>query len=105
MSGASNALARQFLTDVHRLCSKVARLAGEDESEDSHVHMVALWSYLLQGRGFLLLRTLDLVIDQVHPPANAAPPSDPQGSVALHRACLQPLTSSQIVRVLLFDLY
>ncbi|XP_023692044.2 lysosomal-trafficking regulator isoform X2 [Paramormyrops kingsleyae] len=66
MTGASNALARDFLTDVHQLCSEVARLAEEDEAEgeDSDVHMVALWSYLLQGRGFLLLRTLDLVIDQ-----------------------------------------
>ncbi|XP_048843336.1 lysosomal-trafficking regulator-like isoform X2 [Brienomyrus brachyistius] len=66
MTGASNALAREFLTDVHRLCSEVARLAEEDEAEgeDSDVHMVAMWSYLLQGRGFLLLRTLDLVIDQ-----------------------------------------
>lgn len=61
MSGASNTLAREFLTDVHQLCSVVAH--REEEEEESHV--VALGEYLVQGRGFLLLSTLDAVIDQV----------------------------------------
>ncbi|XP_073729607.1 lysosomal-trafficking regulator isoform X3 [Misgurnus anguillicaudatus] len=60
MSGASNTLAREFLTDVHQLCSAVAQRA-EDEEES---HMVALGEYLVRGRGFLLLSTLDYVIDQ-----------------------------------------
>uniref|UniRef100_A0A673GP73 Lysosomal-trafficking regulator-like n=1 Tax=Sinocyclocheilus rhinocerous TaxID=307959 RepID=A0A673GP73_9TELE len=60
MSGASNTLAREFLTDVHQLCSAVAQRA-EDEEES---HMVALGEYLVRGRGFLLLNTLDFVIDQ-----------------------------------------
>uniref|UniRef100_A0A8C2PWM7 Lysosomal trafficking regulator n=1 Tax=Cyprinus carpio TaxID=7962 RepID=A0A8C2PWM7_CYPCA len=60
MSGASNTLAREFLTDVHQLCSAVAQRA-EDEEES---HMVALGEYLVRGRGFLLLSTLDFVIDQ-----------------------------------------
>ncbi|XP_016396688.1 lysosomal-trafficking regulator-like [Sinocyclocheilus rhinocerous] len=60
MSGASNTLAREFLTDVHQLCSAVAQRA-EDEEES---HMVALGEYLVRGRGFLLLSTLDSVIDQ-----------------------------------------
>ncbi|XP_051503760.1 lysosomal-trafficking regulator isoform X2 [Myxocyprinus asiaticus] len=60
MSGASNTLAREFLTDVHQLCSAVAQRV-EDEEE---THMVALGEYLVRGRGFLLLSTLDSVIDQ-----------------------------------------
>ncbi|XP_056326307.1 lysosomal-trafficking regulator isoform X1 [Danio aesculapii] len=60
MSGASNTLAREFLTDVHQLCSAVAQRA-EDEEES---HMVALGEYLVRGRGFLLLSTLESVIDQ-----------------------------------------
>ncbi|KAL7877250.1 hypothetical protein SRHO_G00038930 [Serrasalmus rhombeus] len=65
MSGASNTLAREFLTDVHQLCSAVAQQAEaqrEDEEEESH--MVALGEYLVRGRGFLLLSTLDSIIDQ-----------------------------------------
>ncbi|XP_051508273.1 lysosomal-trafficking regulator-like isoform X1 [Myxocyprinus asiaticus] len=60
MSGASNTLAREFLTDVHQLCSAVAQQAGDEEES----HMVALGEYLVRGRGFLLLSTLDSVIDQ-----------------------------------------
>ncbi|KAI7805145.1 lysosomal-trafficking regulator isoform X2 [Triplophysa rosa] len=60
MSGASNTLAREFLTDVHQLCSAVAQRV-EDEEES---HMVALGEYLVRGRGFLLLSTLNYVIDQ-----------------------------------------
>ncbi|XP_062851888.1 lysosomal-trafficking regulator isoform X2 [Trichomycterus rosablanca] len=65
MSGASNTLAREFLTDVHQLCSAVAQQAEaqrEEEAEESH--MVALGEYLVRGRGFLLLSTLDTIIDQ-----------------------------------------
>ncbi|XP_036404355.1 LOW QUALITY PROTEIN: lysosomal-trafficking regulator-like [Megalops cyprinoides] len=62
MSGASNTLAREFLTDVHQLCSTVAQRAEEEEEEESH--MAALGEYLVRGRGFLLLSTLESVIDQ-----------------------------------------
>uniref|UniRef100_A0A3B3QSJ6 Lysosomal trafficking regulator n=1 Tax=Paramormyrops kingsleyae TaxID=1676925 RepID=A0A3B3QSJ6_9TELE len=62
MSGASNTLAREFLTDVHQLCSAVAQRVEEDEENQSH--MAALGEYLVLGRGFLLLSTLDSVIDQ-----------------------------------------
>ncbi|KAI1894637.1 hypothetical protein AGOR_G00117810 [Albula goreensis] len=63
MSGASNALAREFLTDVHQLCSAVAQ-REEEEGEEEESHMLVLGEYLARGRGFLLLSTLDLVIDQ-----------------------------------------
>ncbi|XP_066534350.1 lysosomal-trafficking regulator isoform X2 [Hoplias malabaricus] len=65
MSGASNTLAREFLTDVHQLCSAVAQQAEVQREEDEEEsHMVALGEYLVRGRGFLLLSTLDSVIDQ-----------------------------------------
>ncbi|XP_072533561.1 lysosomal-trafficking regulator isoform X2 [Salminus brasiliensis] len=65
MSGASNTLAREFLTDVHQLCSAVAQQAeAQREEEEEESHMVALGEYLVRGRGFLLLSTLDSVIDQ-----------------------------------------
>ncbi|XP_053476690.1 lysosomal-trafficking regulator isoform X6 [Ictalurus furcatus] len=65
MSGASNTLAREFLTDVHQLCSVVAqRTEAPSEEEEEEGHMVALGEYLAQGRGFLLLSTLDAVLDQ-----------------------------------------
>lgn len=63
MSGASNMLAREFLTDVHQLCSAVAQQSEAHEAEESH--MVALGEYLVKGRGFLLLSTMDTIIDQV----------------------------------------
>ncbi|KAG7492927.1 hypothetical protein MATL_G00019380 [Megalops atlanticus] len=63
MSGASNTLAREFLTDVHQLCSAVAQRAEEEEEEEES-HMAALGEYLVRGRGFLLLSTLESVIDQ-----------------------------------------
>ncbi|MGH0128794.1 UNVERIFIED_CONTAM: hypothetical protein FKN15_046606 [Acipenser sinensis] len=63
MSSASNTLAREFLTDVHQLCNAVAQRA-EAQEEDEESHMVALGEYLVQGRGFLLLSTLDSIIDQ-----------------------------------------
>ncbi|XP_036430613.1 lysosomal-trafficking regulator isoform X2 [Colossoma macropomum] len=65
MSGASNTLAREFLTDVHQLCSAVAQQAeAQRMEEEEESHMVALGEYLVRGRGFLLLSTLDSVIDQ-----------------------------------------
>lgn len=65
MSGASNTLAREFLTDVHQLCSAVAQRAETREEDEEESHMVALGEYLVRGRGFLLLSTLDSIIDQV----------------------------------------
>ncbi|XP_034021647.1 lysosomal-trafficking regulator-like [Thalassophryne amazonica] len=64
MSGASNTLAREFLTDVHQLCSAVAQRAEAPEEDEEETHMVALGEYLVRGRGFLLLSTLDSIIDQ-----------------------------------------
>uniref|UniRef100_A0A8C5N5V7 Lysosomal trafficking regulator n=1 Tax=Gouania willdenowi TaxID=441366 RepID=A0A8C5N5V7_GOUWI len=64
MSGASNTLAREFLTDVHQLCSAVAQRAEAREEDEEESHMVALGEYLVRGRGFLLLNTLDSIIDQ-----------------------------------------
>lgn len=71
MSGASNTLAREFLTDVHQLCSAVAQRAEAREEDEEESHMVALGEYLVRGRGFLLLSTLDSIIDQVR--MNGAP--------------------------------
>ncbi|XP_054654687.1 lysosomal-trafficking regulator isoform X2 [Dunckerocampus dactyliophorus] len=65
MSGASNTLAREFLTDVHQLCSAVAQRAEAREEDEEESHMVALGEYLVRGRGFLLLSTLDSIIDQL----------------------------------------
>uniref|UniRef100_A0A3P8W4F7 Lysosomal trafficking regulator n=1 Tax=Cynoglossus semilaevis TaxID=244447 RepID=A0A3P8W4F7_CYNSE len=64
MSGASNTLAREFLTDVHQLCSAVAQRAEARDEDEEESHMVALGEYLVRGRGFLLLSTLDSIIDQ-----------------------------------------
>ncbi|XP_076831292.1 lysosomal-trafficking regulator isoform X9 [Brachyhypopomus gauderio] len=64
MSGASNTLAREFLTDVHQLCSAVAQQVEAQREEEEVCHMVALGDYLVRGRGFLLLSTLDTLIDQ-----------------------------------------
>ncbi|XP_038656464.1 lysosomal-trafficking regulator isoform X3 [Scyliorhinus canicula] len=63
MSSACNTLAREFLTDVHQLCNAVVqRPEGKEEEDESH--MVALGEYLVRGRGYLLLSTLDSIIDQ-----------------------------------------
>ncbi|MBN3312843.1 LYST regulator, partial [Atractosteus spatula] len=64
MSSSSNTLAREFLTDVHQLCSAVAQQVEAREEEEEESHMVALGEYLVRGRGFLLLSTLDSIIDQ-----------------------------------------
>ncbi|TTI76904.1 Lysosomal-trafficking regulator [Bagarius yarrelli] len=65
MSGASNTLAREFLTDVYQLCSMVSQRTDTNrKQEEEESHMVALGEYLVRGRGFLLLSTLDAVLDQ-----------------------------------------
>lgn len=72
MSGASNTLAREFLTDVHQLCSAVAQRVEAREEDEEESHMVALGEYLVRGRGFLLLSTLDAIIDQVRKSKSSA---------------------------------
>ncbi|NXC46503.1 LYST regulator, partial [Penelope pileata] len=64
MSSASNSLAREFLTDVNRLCNAVVQRAEAKEDEEEETHMAALGQYLVQGRGFVLLTTLNSNIDQ-----------------------------------------
>ncbi|XP_072187689.1 lysosomal-trafficking regulator [Excalfactoria chinensis] len=64
MSSASNSLAREFLTDVNRLCNAVVQRAEAKEDEEEETHMAALGQYLVQGRGFILLSTLNSNIDQ-----------------------------------------
>ncbi|NXG68610.1 LYST regulator, partial [Baryphthengus martii] len=64
MSSVSNSLAREFLTDVNRLCNAVVQRAEAKEDEEEETHMAALGQYLVQGRGFILLTTLNLTIDQ-----------------------------------------
>lgn len=68
MSTDSNSLAREFLTDVNRLCNAVVQRAEareEEDEEEEETHMAALGQYLVHGRGFLLLTKLDSIIDQV----------------------------------------
>ncbi|XP_073194262.1 lysosomal-trafficking regulator isoform X3 [Lepidochelys kempii] len=64
MSSASNSLAREFLIDVNRLCNAVVQRAEAREEEEEETHMAALGQYLVQGRGFTLLTTLNSNIDQ-----------------------------------------
>ncbi|XP_031447992.1 lysosomal-trafficking regulator [Phasianus colchicus] len=64
MSSASNSLAREFLTDVNRLCNAVVQRAEAKDDEEEETHMAALGQYLVQGRGFILLSTLNSNIDQ-----------------------------------------
>ncbi|NXS94620.1 LYST regulator, partial [Jacana jacana] len=64
MSSVSNSLAREFLTDVNRLCNAVVQRAEAKEDEEEETHMAALGQYLVQGRGFVLLTTLNSTIDQ-----------------------------------------
>ncbi|XP_061847014.1 lysosomal-trafficking regulator isoform X2 [Colius striatus] len=64
MSSASNSLAREFLTDVNRLCNAVVQRVEAREDEEEETHMAALGQYLIQGRGFILLTTLNSTIDQ-----------------------------------------
>ncbi|XP_067392088.1 lysosomal-trafficking regulator isoform X2 [Emydura macquarii macquarii] len=64
MSSASNSLAREFLTDVNCLCNAVVQRVEAREQEEEETHMAALGEYLVQGRGFALLTTLNSIIDQ-----------------------------------------
>ncbi|RMC12760.1 hypothetical protein DUI87_10285 [Hirundo rustica rustica] len=64
MSSASNSLAREFLTDVNRLCNAVVQRTEAKEDEEEETHMAALGQYLVHGRGFILLTTLNSIIDQ-----------------------------------------
>ncbi|XP_053917365.1 lysosomal-trafficking regulator isoform X1 [Cuculus canorus] len=64
MSSASNSLAREFLTDVNQLCNAVVQRAEAKEDEEEETHMAALGQYLVKGRGFILLTTLNSTIDQ-----------------------------------------
>ncbi|XP_048223955.1 lysosomal-trafficking regulator [Perognathus longimembris pacificus] len=64
MSADSNSLAREFLTDVNRLCNAVVQRAEAREEEEEETHMAALGQYLVYGRGFLLLTRLNSIIDQ-----------------------------------------
>ncbi|XP_047617651.1 lysosomal-trafficking regulator isoform X6 [Phacochoerus africanus] len=64
MSTDSNSLAREFLTDVNRLCNAVVQRVEAREEEEEETHMAALGQYLVRGRGFLLLTRLNSIIDQ-----------------------------------------
>ncbi|XP_012931227.1 lysosomal-trafficking regulator [Heterocephalus glaber] len=64
MSTNSNSLAREFLTDVNRLCNAVVRRVEAREEEEEETHMATLGQYLVHGRGFLLLTKLNSIIDQ-----------------------------------------
>ncbi|XP_075388296.1 lysosomal-trafficking regulator [Tenrec ecaudatus] len=64
MSTNSNSLAREFLTDVNRLCNAVVQRAEAREDEEEETHMASLGQYLVHGRGFLLLTKLNSIIDQ-----------------------------------------
>ncbi|XP_037677522.1 lysosomal-trafficking regulator isoform X2 [Choloepus didactylus] len=64
MSTDSNSLAREFLTDVNRLCNAMVQRAEAREEEEEETHMATLGQYLVHGRGFLLLTKLNSIIDQ-----------------------------------------
>uniref|UniRef100_G3TZW2 Lysosomal-trafficking regulator n=1 Tax=Loxodonta africana TaxID=9785 RepID=G3TZW2_LOXAF len=64
MSTNSNLLAREFLTDVNRLCNAVVQRVEAREEEEEETHMATLGQYLVHGRGFLLLTKLNSIIDQ-----------------------------------------
>uniref|UniRef100_A0A452TXA3 Lysosomal trafficking regulator n=1 Tax=Ursus maritimus TaxID=29073 RepID=A0A452TXA3_URSMA len=64
MSIDSNSLAREFLTDVNRLCNAVIQRVEAREEEEEETHMATLGQYLVHGRGFLLLTKLNSIIDQ-----------------------------------------
>ncbi|PNI55240.1 LYST isoform 4 [Pan troglodytes] len=64
MSTDSNSLAREFLTDVNRLCNAVVQRVEAREEEEEETHMATLGQYLVHGRGFLLLTKLNSIIDQ-----------------------------------------
>ncbi|XP_063773674.1 lysosomal-trafficking regulator isoform X2 [Pseudophryne corroboree] len=61
MSSYCNVIAREFLSDVNKLCS-AGREIRDDEEEESH--MAVLVEYLMKGRGLFLLNTLNSNVDQ-----------------------------------------
>lgn len=62
MSSNCNSVAREFLSDVNKLCSEGGE-SKDDEEEESH--MAVLGEYLLYGRGLVLLTMLNDSVDQV----------------------------------------
>nr|XP_033792260.1 lysosomal-trafficking regulator isoform X2 [Geotrypetes seraphini] len=64
MNSASNSLAREFLTDVNKLCNVVVQRVEAREDEEEESHMAVLGQYLVHGRGFLLLNTLNSMVIQ-----------------------------------------
>ncbi|KAM5163021.1 lysosomal-trafficking regulator [Mantella aurantiaca] len=60
MSSKCNSVAREFLSDVNKLCSEGE--SKDDEEEESH--MAVLGEYLLHGRGLVLLTLLNDSVDQ-----------------------------------------
>lgn len=61
MSSNCNSVAREFLSDVNKLCSEGGE-SKDDEEEESH--MAVLGEYLLYGRGLVLLTMLNDSVDQ-----------------------------------------
>lgn len=64
MNTDSNSLAREFLTDVNRLCNAVVQRVESREEEEEETHMATLGQYLVHGRGFVLLTKLNSIINQ-----------------------------------------
>ena len=67
MNSVSNLLTREFLSDIHRICSshdKAGHLA-RDEAEDD---LTELKSYLLSGRGWMILRSVNTAGVEVFTP-------------------------------------
>ncbi|XP_077145213.1 lysosomal-trafficking regulator [Ranitomeya variabilis] len=54
-----NDIAREFLSDVNKLCSVQGEIKDDEEDES---HIVILVEYLTNGRGHLLLATLNKII-------------------------------------------
>ncbi|XP_053567057.1 lysosomal-trafficking regulator isoform X2 [Bombina bombina] len=64
MNSSCNSLAREFLTDVNTLCNAGAQGAESRDEEEEESHMAELGEYLIKGRGFMLLSTLNTIVDQ-----------------------------------------
>ncbi|XP_075718563.1 lysosomal-trafficking regulator isoform X2 [Rhinoderma darwinii] len=61
MNAYCNDIAREFLSDVNKLCSGDGEIKDDEEEESN---MAALVEYLMNGRGHLLLATLNKTVDQ-----------------------------------------
>ncbi|XP_056422915.1 lysosomal-trafficking regulator isoform X3 [Hyla sarda] len=61
MNAYCNDTAREFLSDVSKLCSDDGEIR-DDEEEESHI--AVLVDYLMNGQGCLLLATLNKTVDQ-----------------------------------------